>query len=87
MKLNPELLPYNELNDLYCSPNTLWVIKSRIMRWPGHVVHMRGGGESVYRVLVGKCEGKRPFGRPRHRWEDNIKVNLQEVGCGGMVWI
>jgi hypothetical protein len=46
-----------------------------------------GKGKGVYRVLVGKPEGKRSLGRPRRRWEDNIKINLQEVGCGGMVWI
>ena len=46
-----------------------------------------GGGGGVYRVLVGKPEGRRPLGRPRHRWEDNIKMDLQEVGCGGMDWI
>jgi hypothetical protein len=46
-----------------------------------------GEGRGVYRVLVGKCEGKRPLGRPRHRWKDNIKMDLQEVGCGGMDWI
>jgi len=70
-----------ELNDLYCSPNIARVIKSRRMRWAGHVARMveRRG---VYRVLVGKPEGKRPLGRPRHRWEGNIKMNLQEVGCG-----
>ena len=55
------------------------------MRWAGHVAHMEGGG--VYRVLVGKPGGKRPLGRPRHRWEDNIKMDLQEVGCGVMDWI
>jgi hypothetical protein len=73
-----------ELNDLYCSPNTVWVIKSRRMRWAGHVVRM-GEERGVYKVLVGKPKGKRPLERPRHRWEDNIKMNLQEVGCGGMV--
>jgi len=56
------------------------------MRWAGHVVRM-GEGRGVYRVLVGKSEGKRLLGRLRHRWEDNIKMNLQEVGCGGMDWI
>jgi hypothetical protein len=56
------------------------------MRWVGHVVAY-GEGRGVYRVLVGKPEGKRPLGRPRHRWEDNIKLDLQEVGCGGMDWI
>jgi hypothetical protein len=60
--------------------------KSRRMRWAGHVVSM-GERRGVYRVLVGKTEGKRLLGRPSHRWEDNIKVYLQEVGCGGMDWI
>jgi len=64
----------------------VWVIKSRRMRWAGHVSHM-GEGRGVYRVLVGKPEGKTPLGRPRHGWEDNIKMALQEVGCGGMDWI
>jgi len=72
-----------ELNDLYCSPNIVRVIKSR---WAGHVARM-GEGRGVYRVLVGKPEGKRPLGRPRRRWEGNIKMDLQEVGCGGMDWI
>jgi len=56
------------------------------MRWVGHVACM-GEGRGVYRVLVGKPEGKTPLGRPRHRWEGNIKMDLQEVGCGGMDWI
>jgi len=75
-----------ELNDLYCSPNVVHVIKSRIMRWPGHVARM-GEGRGVYRILVGKPEEKIPLGRPRRRWEDNVKMGLQEVGCGGMDWI
>jgi len=58
----------------------VWVLKSR-MRWAGHVAHM-GEGRGMYGVLVGKPEGKRPLGRPRHRWKDNIKMDLQEVGCG-----
>jgi len=58
------------------------VIKSRRMRWAGHVARMRKR-RGVYRVLVGKSAGKRPLGRPRRRWEDNIKMDLQEVGCGG----
>ena len=74
-----------ELNDLYSSSNIVRVIKSR-MRWAGHIAHM-GERRGVYRVLVGKPEGKRPLGRPRRRWEDDIKMNLQEVGCGGMDWI
>jgi len=72
-----------ELNDLYSSPNIVRVIKSRRMRWAGHVAHM-GEERGAYRVLVGKLEGKRPLGRPRHRWLDNIRVALQEVGCGCM---
>jgi len=64
-------------------PNTVRVIKLRRMRWARDVAHM-GEGRGVYRVLVGKPEGKRPLGRPRRRWEDNIKMDLQEVGCGGM---
>ena len=62
------------------------VVKSRRMRWAGHVALM-GQGRAVYRVLVGKPEGKRPVGRPRRRWEDNIKINLQEVGgsCGDLM--
>ena len=75
-----------ELNDLYCSPNIVWVIKSRRMRWAGHVVRM-GEERGVYRVLVGIPEGKRPLGRPRRRWVDNIRMDLQEVGCGYMDWI
>jgi len=74
-----------ELNDLY-SPNIVRVIKTRRMRWAGHVARM-GEKRDVYRVLVGKPEGKRPLGRPRRRWDDNIKMDLQEVGCGGMDWI
>jgi hypothetical protein len=67
-------------------PNIVRVIKSRIMRWPGHVARM-GEGRGMYRVLVGKPEGKRLLGRPSRRWEDNIKVDLLQVGCGGMDWI
>jgi len=73
------------LNDLYCSSNIVRVIKSRIIRWAGHVART-GERRGVYMVLVGKSEGKRPLGRPRHRWEDNIKMDLQEAGCGGMDW-
>ena len=62
------------------------VIKSRRMRWAGHVAGI-GEGSGVYRVLVGKPEGRRPMGRPRRRWEDNIKIDLQEVGCGDRDWI
>jgi len=67
-----------ELIDLYCSPNIVWVIKSRRMRWAGHVARM-GERRGVYRVLVGEPVGKRPLGRPRRRWEDNIKMDFKEV--------
>jgi len=75
-----------ELNDLYSSPNVVRVIKSRRMRWAGHVARM-GQERGVYRVLVGKPEGKRPLGRPRRRWVDNIRMDLQEVRYGYMDWI
>ena len=71
-----------ELNDLYHT-KIIRVIKSRRMRWAGHVARM-GERRDIYRVLVGKPEGKRPLGRPRRRWDDNIKMDLQEVGCGGV---
>jgi len=74
-----------ELNDLYSSSNIVQVIKLRRMRWAGQVAHM-GQKRGVYRVLVGKPEAKRPDGRSRHRWEDNIMMDIQEVGCGGMDW-
>jgi len=75
-----------QLNDLYSSPNIFQLIKPRRMRWAGHVARM-GERRGVYRVLVGKHEGKRPLGRPRRRWGDNIRIDLQEVGCWGMDWI
>jgi hypothetical protein len=71
-----------ELNDLYCSPTIVREIKSRRMRWAGHI-GCTGERRGVYRVLVGKPEGKRPLGRTRRRWEDNIKMDLQQVGCCG----
>ena len=70
-----------ELRDVYSLPNIVRMVKSRRMRWAGHVARM-GEGRGVYRFLVGKPEGKRPMGRPRRRWEDNIKMDLQEVGRG-----
>jgi len=73
-------------NDLYSSPNIVWVIKSRRMRLAGHVAVM-GESRGVYMVLAGKPEGKKPLGRPRHRWKDNIKIDHQVVGCEGMDWI
>jgi hypothetical protein len=65
----------DELHSLYSSPHIVRVIKSRRMKWAGHVARM-GEGRNVYRVLVGRSEGKRPLGRPRRRWEDSIKMNL-----------
>jgi len=67
-----------ELRDLYSLPNNVRVVKSRRMGWTGHVARM-GEGRGVHRVLVGKPEGKRPFGKPRRRWEDNIKMDLEEM--------
>ena len=76
-------LVHTNLSDLYSLLNIVGVVKSRRMRWAGHVARM-GKGRGVYRVLVGKPEGKSPLGRPRRIWEDNIKMELQEVGgeCG-----
>jgi hypothetical protein len=70
---------------LYSSPDIIRQIKSGRMRWAGHVARM-GEGKNVYRVLVGKPEGKRPLGRPRRRWEDGIKVDLRGTGYGVGVW-
>jgi hypothetical protein len=75
-----------ELNYFYPSPNIVGVIKSRGMRWEGNVARM-SERRGVYRCLMGKPEGKSQLGRPRRRWEDNIKIDLQEVECGGMDWI
>jgi hypothetical protein len=76
----------NELNDMYCSSSIVRVIQSSRMRRVGHVAYM-GERRGLYRVLVGKPKGNRPLGRPKHRWEDNIKIDLQEVGCKVMDWI
>jgi hypothetical protein len=75
-----------ELNGLYSSPNIVWVIKSRSLRWAGHVTIMREK-RGIYRVLMGKPGGKRALGRPRPRWKESIKMDLQGVGCGGIDWI
>jgi hypothetical protein len=79
-------MSYDELHSLYSSLNIVRVIKSRRLRWVGHVARM-GKGKGVYRVLVGTPEGKRPLGRPRRRWEDNIKLDLREIGINGTNWI
>ncbi|KAJ4450863.1 hypothetical protein ANN_02295 [Periplaneta americana] len=75
-----------ELHTLYSSPDIISNIKSRRLRWAGHVARM-GESRNAYRVLVGRPEGKRPLGRPRRRWEDNIKMDLREVGYGDREWI
>jgi hypothetical protein len=74
-----------ELHNLYSSPDIIRQVKSRRMRWAGHVA--RVGEERRYKVLVGKPEGKRPLGRPRRRWEDWIRMDLREIGLGGVDWI
>jgi hypothetical protein len=76
----------DELHNLYPSPNIVRVIKSRRMRWAGHVARM-GQGRGVHRISVGRPECKRPLGRPRRRWEDNIKMDLREIGIDGANWI
>jgi hypothetical protein len=72
----------DELHSLYSSSNIVRVINSRRMRWAGHLARM-GKGRGVYRVFVGKLEGRKPLGRPRCRWEDNIKMDLREMGLDG----
>jgi hypothetical protein len=76
----------DELHSLYSSPNIVRVVKSRRMRCAGHVALM-GEGRGVYRVLVGRPERKRPLGRPRCRWEDNIKLDLREIGIDWANWV
>jgi hypothetical protein len=75
-----------ELHNLYSSPDIIRQVKSRRMRWAGHVVRMVKE-RKVYKVLVGKPEGKIPLGRPRRRWEDGVIVDLKEIGLGGVDWI
>jgi hypothetical protein len=75
-----------ELHDLYCSPNVIGMIRSIRMKWVGHVACM-GEGRGTYRVLFGKPEGKKPHARPRRRWEDNIKMDIQDVGFESIDWI
>jgi hypothetical protein len=75
-----------ELHDLYSSPSIIRIIKSQRMRWAGHLARM-GEKRNAYSLLVGKPEGKRPLGRPRCRWVDNIRMDLGEVGWGDVDWI
>jgi hypothetical protein len=75
-----------ELHILYSSPNIIRQIKSRRMRWAGYVARM-GEDRYVYKVLMGRPEGKRPLGRLRHRREDGIRMDLWEIGCGSVEWL
>jgi hypothetical protein len=75
-----------ELHGLYFSPSIVRVIKASRMRWAGHVAYM-GEVRGAYNILVGRPEGRRPLGRPRRRWEDNIKMDLREIGFGNVDWI
>jgi hypothetical protein len=74
----------DELHSLYSSPSIIRMIKSRRMRWAGHVARM-AEKRNAYRIVVGKPEGKRPLGRPRRRWVDNIKMDRREIGCSHVV--
>jgi hypothetical protein len=77
---------HEELHNLYSSPNIIRMIKSSRMRWAGHVAQM-GEKRNAHRILVGKPEGKRPLGKPRRRWADDIKMDLREIGWDDMDWI
>ena len=86
LEVNYSPTRFKEFSDLYSLPNIVRVVKSRRMRWAGHVARM-GEGRGVHRLLVGKLEVKRTLGRPRRRWEDNIKMDLQEMGRGCGDWM
>jgi hypothetical protein len=75
-----------ELHDMYSSPSIIRIIKARRMRWAGHLARI-GEKRNACRLLVGKPEGRRPLGRPRRRWLDNIRMDLVEVGWGDVDWI
>jgi hypothetical protein len=75
-----------ELHGLYSSPSIVRVIKARRIRWAGHVARMREV-KGAYKILVGRPEGRKPLGRPRHRWEDSIKMDIREIGFGDVDWI
>jgi hypothetical protein len=75
-----------KLHELYSSPSIIRIIKERKMRWAGHVARLRER-RNAYRLWVGKPEGRRPLGRPKRRWLDNIRMNLEETGCSDVDWI
>jgi hypothetical protein len=79
-------LHHERHHNLYSSPSIIKMIQSRRMRWAGHVARM-GARRNAYRILVGKPEGRRPLGRPRRRWVDNIKMNFRQIGWDGVDWI
>jgi hypothetical protein len=81
-----EKTAYEELHGLYSSLSIIRVIKSRRMRWAGHVARM-GKVRNAHSILIGRPEGRRPLGRPRRRWEDNIKMDLREIVFGNVDWI
>jgi hypothetical protein len=81
-----EEVSQRELHILYSFPNIIRQIKSRRLRWTGHVARM-GQERNVYKVLMEKSEGKRPLGRPRRRWEDGIRIDLREIGWESVEWI
>ena len=75
-----------ELHSLYCSPNILRVIKSRRLRWAGHVARMEEG-KSAFKILTGRATGKKPLGRPRYKWEENIRMYIIEIGINARNWV
>jgi hypothetical protein len=77
---------WRKLHNLYCSPSIIRMVKSRRMRWAGHIARM-GEKRNACRIMVGRPEGKRPLGRPRRTWVDNIKMDLREIGWDGVDWI
>jgi hypothetical protein len=86
IKVDWRKLHKEKLHNFYSSPNIIRMIKSRNMRWAGHIARM-GDKRNAYRMLVGKPEGKRPLGRERRRWVDNIKIDLREIEWVGVDWI
>jgi hypothetical protein len=86
IKRRMEKLESEELHNMYCIPNIVRIIKSRKMRWVGHVAYMEQRG-TAYKILVGKCEGKRPLRSYKCRSKDNVTMDLKEIVCEGVDWI